>query len=408
MSKRVLLEETPFGWAAARCQEDRVETLLHRFKHRGFPQFGDVLEGRAGHHDKRLGAQVVTLASGTEGLLPVRDRVYPQGHALLVGVRREAMGKKRPMLTDRPVLSFPAASWLVERGEVRRGPLGELALPEALAAEIRKAPAQASRTTEAVRLLAQAVDQDTDEVVVSSGALAASLKAFLPERIVVETNSRLGAELERYEDEALSSRVPLKGGGSLVIDETEALVAIDVDLGQGSGQSGRGAAESLKDRVFDRLADAIAVRSLGGQIVLDLPRRAVRTPKVLRDQLSASLKGQGLSSIPAITKEGLVVLLFGQNRQTLLERLTTPGFSVGVRPSRVLAPDMIAWRAHRALEKRFSSSPTSRFVLTLPDRSRDIWEQVLQRKDLPPPAWNDRVQVKWRGREGVFVVEDAT
>ena len=75
-------------------------------------------------------------------------------------------------------------------------------------------------------------------------------------------------------DKALKSKVWLKSGGSIVINQTEALVAIDVNTGRfvGKKTSGR-----LEDTIVKTNLEAvkeivrqIRLRDLGGIIVLDL------------------------------------------------------------------------------------------------------------------------------------------
>ena len=74
------------------------------------------------------------------------------------------------------------------------------------------------------------------------------------------------AEIEN----ALKSRVSLPSGGSIVIHQTEALVAIDVNTGRFVGKEG------LEDTVFaanleaaPEVARQIRLRDLGGLIVVD-------------------------------------------------------------------------------------------------------------------------------------------
>ena len=80
--------------------------------------------------------------------------------------------------------------------------------------------------------------------------------------------SRLGIEAEI--DNAMKNRVALKSGGSVVIQQTEALVAIDVNTGKFVGS------EALEETVFatnleavGEIARQIRLRDLGGILVVD-------------------------------------------------------------------------------------------------------------------------------------------
>jgi ribonuclease G len=76
--------------------------------------------------------------------------------------------------------------------------------------------------------------------------------------------------IEEQIEKALERRVELKSGGSIVIDHTEALTAIDVNTGRFTGK------KQLEDTVFktnmeaaDEIAHQMRLRDLGGIIVVD-------------------------------------------------------------------------------------------------------------------------------------------
>jgi hypothetical protein len=220
-----------------------------------------------------------------------------------------------------------------------------------------------------VSLLAGLAQRGTEAVFVSSGALAAELGPYLPGNIALEVSDELSGDIAAITEEALDRTVSLEGGGRLIFDEGAALTAIDVDLGTTGGQSGKGAGDSLRRRVLDELGRLLGLRGIGGQVVLDLPRSAVKAPKVLRDGLTAALKPHGLVSIPAVTKEGLVVLIMGQNRPSLLSALTEEDGGAP-RPGRRFVPHVEAWRAFDGMQReaRRPSEP-----LALSPAAADAW-----------------------------------
>ncbi|MEZ5940519.1 MAG: Rne/Rng family ribonuclease [Planctomycetaceae bacterium] len=76
--------------------------------------------------------------------------------------------------------------------------------------------------------------------------------------------------IEEKIDQIQSRRVPLKGGGSLVIDQTEALVAIDVNSGSYRGDDdAEKNAFQVNMRAAEEIARQIRLRDLGGVIVND-------------------------------------------------------------------------------------------------------------------------------------------
>jgi hypothetical protein len=308
------------------------------------------------------------LGKAGEGLLPVKDRAYPEGARVPVGIRREAVPGKLPLLTDRPQLRLPAATVVPGRPEVRPGPLGEVPPPQDLLAT----PTAADP---AALLLAQLATAEVDEIIVSSGKLAARLRPFLPDGVSLSGDDGAGAAIEAAEDDGLLREVALGGGGRLIIDETEALTAIDVDLGHGGGQSKKGAGDSLRARLLDELAAVLSLRGLGGQVILDLPRFAVRQPKMLRDQMTAALRIANLSSVPAVTKEGLVALILQQTGPSLLDRLTAEERGADIiRAGRIFRPDVRALRAWTEAGRVLRDDRSGRFVLRLHNAAATAWK----------------------------------
>lgn len=352
--------------------------MIYRFRGRAEAYAGDLFWAKAGKRDGRMAMQRFDLGAAGEGFLPVKDRQYPEGAMTLVAIRREAIGTKRPVLTDKPVLLLPAATIRPGTDNFRPGPLGEVEPDGSLTGPLTKTPDRpgpATDVSEPLALLAAIARSDVETIRTSSGQLAADLKPYVPEDITVETDEGLGGIFAEALDDTLAREVPLPEGGALIIDETEALTAIDVDLGSGRGQSKHGAGESLKRRVLDHLGTVLAMRAIGGQVVLDLPRAAVRAPKVVRDQMTAALKPAGLMSIPAVTKEGLVVMILGRNRRSVFEHLTVPT-AEGIRPGRDLAPDVEAWVAYGMARDALAGAPAARFTLGLPKKAAQAFEQA--------------------------------
>ena len=78
------------------------------------------------------------------------------------------------------------------------------------------------------------------------------------------------AGVEDQIETCLSRRVPLPRGGSLVIDELEALTAIDVNMGgAGTGRSSEDAVMALNRAAASEAARQVMVRNIAGLIVVD-------------------------------------------------------------------------------------------------------------------------------------------
>ena len=77
-------------------------------------------------------------------------------------------------------------------------------------------------------------------------------------------------DIERQLENAFSRKVWLKGGGYLIFDETEALVAIDVNTGRHKGgQSQEESISQVNIEAADEVARQLRLRNVGGLVVID-------------------------------------------------------------------------------------------------------------------------------------------
>jgi ribonuclease G len=130
-------------------------------------------------------------------------------------------------------------------------------------------------------------------------------------------------------DKALKSKVWLKSGGSIVINQTEALVAIDVNTGRYVGKrTGR-----LEDTIVKTNLEAvkeivrqIRLRDLGGIIVLDFIDMEERKnrQKVLQTVEQELKKDRSPSKVLQVSDFGLVILTRKRVKQSLERVLTEP------------------------------------------------------------------------------------
>ncbi|MEO1658109.1 MAG: ribonuclease E/G [Pseudomonadota bacterium] len=380
MTVQILLDETPFGVRGAALDDETPTRLHHIFHHDPSPRTGDLYMARVGRRDQRLGAVVCDLGPAGEGLLTVKDKAYTDGQLIPVAIRREGFGGKRPLLTDRPLLKLPAATHALDpEADARPGPLGALEAPQEVLsplASLPQAPGRLDSVPALIRLLTGIASSAATEIVCSTGEMAASLTDYVPETVELSGSDEVPMILNEIEDDALARVVPLDGGGSLVIDQAEALTAVDLDLGASSGLSKKGADAGLLRRALAVLGPSLSLHGLGGQVVLDLPRGATRAPKMIRDQLTASLKPFGLMSVPAVTKEGLVVMIFGQDRMPVLERLTEEVASSVVMAGRRLRPAVLAQRAYAALHDALRRDAGASLALHLRQDAEDLWRST--------------------------------
>ena len=131
-------------------------------------------------------------------------------------------------------------------------------------------------------------------------------------------------------DKALKSKVWLKSGGSIVINQTEALVAIDVNTGRyvGKKTSGR-----LEDTIVKTNLEAVKeivrqvrLRDLGGIIVLDFidMEEKKNRQKVLQAVEQELKKDRSPSKALQVSDFGLVIITRKRVKQSLERVLTEP------------------------------------------------------------------------------------
>jgi len=77
--------------------------------------------------------------------------------------------------------------------------------------------------------------------------------------------------IERQIEQTFQRKVTLPSGGEIVIDETEALIAIDVNTGSHKNRSGdeKNTIYAVNQEAADEIARQIRLRNLGGLIVMD-------------------------------------------------------------------------------------------------------------------------------------------
>jgi ribonuclease G len=130
-------------------------------------------------------------------------------------------------------------------------------------------------------------------------------------------------------DKALRSKVWLKSGGYLVINQTEALVAIDVNTGRYVGKrTGR-----LEDTIVKTNLEAvkeivrqIRLRDLGGIIVLDLidMEEKKNRQKVFQEVEKELRRDRSPSKALQVSDFGLVIVTRKRVKQSLERQLTEP------------------------------------------------------------------------------------
>ena len=218
-----------------------------------------------------------------------------------------------------------------------------------------------------VQALRDHLDSSIEEVLVDDGAafqkVQAYIEAFLP---------RAKIRLERYEDRLplfsrfdlepqidriYERRVELPSGGSIVIDGTEALTAIDVN----SGRSTRAATQEetalhTNLEAATEVARQLWLRDIGGLVVVDfIDMRASKNQRRVEKAMKDAMKSdKARSSVGRISPNGLLEINRQRIQQALQVRTHRP-CPTCAGTGRLASPEMVTLSLLRRIEARAAS-----------------------------------------------------
>ena len=175
-------------------------------------------------------------------------------------------------------------------------------------------------------------------------------------------------------DKALRSKVWLKSGGYIVINQTEALVAIDVNTGRYTGD------RRLEDTItrinleaVDEIVHQIRLRDLGGIIVLDFIDMEERRNqgKVFQALEQALRKDRSPTKSVQINEFGLVVLTRKRVKKSL-ERVLCRPCPACQGNSWIKSPTTVAYEIVDQVRKSLSDYPRGLTVKVHPEVARAL------------------------------------
>ncbi len=252
-------------------------------------QAGAVYLGRIGAGVPGVAAVFIELGTGLSGVLPMKGRAPPQGTAVPVVVIVPARGDKGPELK-------PAEA------EVPAG---------------AKAPTLLKSAPEPVADWWQCYRDGITSIVCAPRRETARVKALLDQDAPVEEGS--GDVFAAYGvDEAIEAAlgpiVPLPSGGSLIIESTAAVVAIDIN-------SGAADPTVANKEAVAAVAVELRRRNIAGHILVDIipTRRRSEFPRLLADALSPDPIA---AHIAGLTPLGMIELTRRRVGLSLAEILT--------------------------------------------------------------------------------------
>ena len=135
---------------------------------------------------------------------------------------------------------------------------------------------------------------------------------------------RLG--VERQLRDAFNRQVKLKSGGYLVIDETEALIAVDVNTGHHKGKTSQeDAILEVNLEAVEEVARQLRLRNIGGLVVLDLIDMKSRKhqKQVYRALKDALKRDRARTNVLEISELGLLEMSRQRHEESILSLLSS-------------------------------------------------------------------------------------
>lgn len=269
--------------------------------------------------------------------------------------------RKQTGLIFRTAAGQAEEQWLVSEIE-------ELyATAERIAKSFNEERSSGALWTEAPLLIRAARDilgEYDEELIVDSAAAYDQLRAYL-EKVdpgALPCLKRYDGQEHIFEhfgiepqiQKALKAEIPLPSGGSIVIDETEALTAIDVNTGH---YIGRGNVEQtlLKTNMeaAEEIADQVKLRNIGGLIVIDFidMSREENERRVYQSLMDAFKYEKGRTVIQRFSALGVIEMARFQTRKSLRGMLTEPCAACHAS-GQVKKPITISYEILRMLEHK--------------------------------------------------------
>jgi ribonuclease E len=243
-----------------------------------------------------------------------------------------------------------------------------------------------------VKALRDHLDTSVEEVLVDGeGAYEKAdqyMRAFMPrsKTALARYDDRLPLfaryQVEEQIDRIYERSTPLPSGGSIVIDKTEALTAIDVNSGKAT-KAGSQEETALHTNLeaAREVARQLRLRDLGGLVVVDfIDMRSSRADRKVEKELREAMKAdKARQTIGRISQNGLLEINRQRIQQALAARTQEPCSACG-GTGRVMSQDSLGLTLLRKIEARAAAVAIERVKLTLHPDFAETFRQGRRRE----------------------------
>jgi ribonuclease G len=226
-----------------------------------------------------------------------------------------------------------------------------------------------------LRAVRDLMRRDVERVKVDSRETCERLRTFaaqympgLDEKIEHYSGERPIFDLYGVEDEiqrALEKQVPLKSGGYLVIDQTEAMTTIDVNTGSFLGQ------RNLEETVYrtnleaaQSVARQLRLRNLGGIIIIDFIDMTdpEHRRQVLRQLEKSMARDHAKSTVYEFSPLGLVEMTRKRTTESLERQLSEACHECGGRGT-LKTPETVTYEIFRDIVRQVRQFDAQRLLV---------------------------------------------
>ncbi|RNF86355.1 ribonuclease G [Montanilutibacter psychrotolerans] len=226
-----------------------------------------------------------------------------------------------------------------------------------------------------LRAVRDLMRRDVEKVKVDSRETCERLRTFaaqympgLDEKIEHYTGARPIFDLYGVEDEiqrALDKQVPLKSGGYLIIDQTEAMTTVDVNTGSFLGQ------RNLEETVYrtnleaaQSVARQLRLRNLGGIIIIDFIDMVdpEHRRQVLRQLEKALVRDHAKTTVYEFSPLGLVEMTRKRTTESLERQLSEPCHECGGR-GMLKTPETVTYEIFREIVRQVRQFDAARLLV---------------------------------------------
>ena len=253
---------------------------------------------------------VVTLDGRPERLIVERENDSDPARA---GARLVARVRKLDRASALAFIDLGDGEGVLNLGPDTHGLIEGAAIEVEIRAEARNGKSAVARFI--------APSEGQPRLLSAASSLEERLAAFAP-GVELQSGAVARSVADGAQDDVFGAVYPLPGGGTISIEPTRALIAVDVDLGDRPGVDAKRAARAANFAAISATARLLRLKGLGGLIVIDLVGRGHDAPALLSGARNAFAPDNPGVAFSAISRFGALELTVPRRNRPTIEILS--------------------------------------------------------------------------------------